>query len=130
MQRLLWLLVLTPLVLVACSTSVDSPSAQLAAHYGLHLTGRGTANSITIPDNLASATWDQIQYASRKAGFDLRPYRGQKLTVKSYPLKERFNGGPTTLNVIEHEGTVVGAYVIVEDEAGGTYSLPYVSGSS
>ena len=86
----------------------------------------GTIGADTLPASLTSVPWDQIQHASRDAGFDLRPYRGQKLTFKSYPLEERFNGGPTTLHVVEHDGDIVGAYVIVEDEAGGTYSLPYV----
>ena len=41
MRHVLWLVVLLSLFLVACSTAVDDPSAQLAAQYGLHPAGRG-----------------------------------------------------------------------------------------
>ncbi len=84
--------------------------------------------SDTVPADLTSAPWVEIQQVCREAGFDLRPYRGQKVTQKWYRLKERLHGAPATLVVIERADSIVGAYVGVESESGGTYSLPYVKG--
>jgi len=126
MKVVLSLGVLIALVLVGCSSAADGPSSQLAAQYGLHLDGGGQSDTQTVPASLDAVPWDQIQHACREAGFDLRRYRGQELTFTSYPLKESLHGGPTNLLAIERNGSLVGAYVVVTDEAGGTYSLPYV----
>jgi len=126
MKRLVWLAMLAALVMGGCGASTDAASTRLAAQYGLHLNGAPKSESETVPASLSSVPWDQIQHASRNAGFDLRPYRGQDVTLKTYRLKETLHGGPTTLVVVEREGAVIGAYVVVTDEAGGTYGLKQV----
>jgi hypothetical protein len=94
--------------------------ASLASDHGLHLVG-GTAT--TLPQTLDSLPWASYQSACQKNGFDLRPYRGKRVVFAAYPLQERHHGAPATLWTVSAAGDIVGAYVSVDGELGGVWSL-------
>ena len=128
----LWpVLLVLALVPLGCSademappSASPSPSAlsavSLASQHGLHVLG---GSPTTLPQSLDALPWDLYQTACRKSGFDLRPYRGQEVLFTAHPLQERHRGAAATLWTISADDRLVGAYVSVDGEMPGVYSL-------
>jgi hypothetical protein len=102
------------------STAQPAPTASdLANRHGLHV----ASSTRTLPEKLSGLPWALYQSACLDSGFDLRPYRGQKVTFSSYLLTERYRGSLAVLWTITADGRVVGAYVTVDRLAPGIFSL-------
>jgi hypothetical protein len=127
MRYALCLAALVVFVVAGCGGNSDT-AAPVAAKYGLHLVGAPDAYTQTLPSNLTYAHWDRIQRACLDAGFDLRPFLGERVTYVTYALKERMRGGRMSLTVYGHGEDIVAAYVTVEGKARGTYGLRHVEG--
>ncbi len=108
----------------ASPTASPSPSEQtaasLASQYGLHLS---EGLPMTLPQTFGGLPWDHYQSACLESGFDLRPYRGREVLFTAHPLRERHGHAPATLWVISADDHVIGAYVAVDGEIPGIYSL-------
>lgn len=124
------LLVLVLVILTGCSGERTAPSASpspsaataasLASQYGLHVRG---GSPTTLPQSLDTLPWEHYQHACSESGFDLRPYRGQEVVFTAHPLRERHGRAPATLWTISAGDRIVGAYVSVDGEMPGIYSL-------
>ena len=92
---------------------------QIASRLKLHLTGETKSLDETIPATLDGLPWALYQSASIQGGYDLRPYRGTKVTFRSYGIRELSNGSRQSLWVVESGSKIVGAYIAVHDMAPG-----------
>ena len=104
--------------------------------------GAASASDIALPIALATgdwtytpdsglwdpwADWGQKQQACQQAGYDLAPLGGDAVCLLFEPISETCYGGPATVYVVMHGGTVGCVYLAVSGVPGGVYSAPDMS---
>ena len=148
-MKIIGLLLLAALLLsgVGCTTTTQRPGASsastpagaieqdhsrpdfgtgsdIARFYGFALTGAFVTSQTVLPTNLSGGDWDAVNHANLRAGYDLRPYAGQAVTVASYPLAPKRGGGfSATLVVVQRDTKTVAAYVTLKGVPSGAIAL-------
>ena len=88
---------------------------QIASRLAMRLTGKTSSFETTIPATLEGAQWGLIQSVAAQGGYDLRPYVGKRVTLRSYDVVEKSEGHRQRLFIIELDSRVIGAYIVVDD---------------
>ena len=87
---------------------------QIARRLDLTLARPPTTRETTIPPTLDDAQWATMQIAALQGGYDLNPYAGRPVTIRSFKVVEKSEGSRQTLSLIESGSKVIGAFISVE----------------
>ena len=113
-------LLITTLV-CGCSSQVNQETKNMMQKYGLHPVMKPSKKSFVLNEFI----FKLINSASNEIGLDLKEFKGKKVKVLSYPLKEKSQGrtGEISANFIFKGRKIVGAYLNLNDYTPGVASL-------
>jgi hypothetical protein len=128
------LLVLVALMTVALLAArlfvCDDENVQtVEKRFGIHVITWLSRSQTTLPAEFNDANWRLKQLMIKRAGYDLAPYAGSKVTLEKYLILDTYHWSPLYLWLVLKDGKMVGAYLTVTEASGlvpGVLSLPEV----